>query len=105
MSWLTSHCRLLTCVISVFPGEITSLWPEIRKDFQGTGCYLAPVTCVNKQTNQEMVPCLWAPQPFLLVLVDNSSATVGTGRIPMGVDWLPGDPCAADSLHVLHSWQ
>lgn len=81
MSWLTSHCCLLTCVISALPGEITSLWPAIQKDFQRAVCCLAPMTCVNKQTNQEMLPLLLAPRPSLMVLGDNGSTTTGDGRI------------------------
>lgn len=103
MSWLTRHCCLLTCVISALPREITSLWPEIQKDFQCTICYLAPMTCANKPLR-------------------NAAITIGTSVLSYGVGWQrlthdqgwkniwggkrPGrDPCAADSLHVLHSWQ
>lgn len=84
MSWLTSHRRILTCVISAWSSEnITSLWLEVQKTFQCTICYLALMTCINKQTNKEMLALLLAPQPFAIVLVmgDNDSAPTGNAKI------------------------
>lgn len=89
MSLVASHCCLLTCVTSALPRETTSVWPEIQKDFQCTICYLAPVTCVNIQSNRETLPLLQAPWPFLMVLADKGSATVEDGRIfEVGKGWI-----------------
>lgn len=84
MSWLTRYCCLLTCVISALPSKkITSLWLETQKAFQGTICYLALRTCINKQTNQGMLALPQAPWPCLMVMVmgDNSSGTTKDGKI------------------------
>lgn len=82
--WLTSHCHILTCVISAWSKEkIASFGVRYQEAFQSTICYLALMTCINKQTNMGVLALLLAPQPFVMVLEmgDNNSVRTGNGKI------------------------